>query len=385
MTHRRFFDPRVFLLLALSVSLSLTGCDLVGSDDDDEPSLQTTGVIIGNGGNFGDQNGSLTVYDPATGQTREAATFGAFLQAMRLEGDSLYVVTNTFTGGRINVFDASTVTRTHQVDAPSTPRAFTPVTADKAYVTNTSLGAGSASDEFVAVYDRTTGQFVGDEIPVGTIPADVAVLGNRAYVAHFGSGGVGTTLSVIDVTADQVTGTIDLGCDGPNELFVDQQDEIVVVCQGKTVYNDDFTEIIEQTDGQIVFVDGNTGAVVERIELDQQVGSANGTQSAYYAPESEELYVLGGIEAVLRFDTATNAAAGSVPIPQNDALAGSSAVAYDGTSQRLYVARLASGPTDGPDFRAAGSVVVLNRDGSAVTTFTVGPAPSHIVLRQETP
>jgi len=381
MMHR-LTDLRFLLLLVLSISLPLAGCDLVGSDDD-EPSLQTTGVLVGNGGNFGDQNGSLTVYDPATGQTREAATFGAFLQAMRLDGDSLYVVTNTFTGGRINVFDAATVTRTHQVDAPSTPRAFTPVTDDKAYVANTRFGAGAASDEFVAVYNRTTGQFAEERIPVGTIPAGAAVLGDRAYVANYGSGGAGTTLTVIDTATDQAMGTIELGCDGPNELFVDAQDEIVVVCQGKTVYNDDFTEIIEQTNGQVVFVDGTTGAVVERIELDQQIGSANGTQSAYYAPESEELYVLGGRDAVLRFNTATNTAAGTVSLPRNDALAGAAAVAYDGTSQQLYVARIASGPADGPDFRAAGSVVVLNRDGSTATTFTVGPAPSHIVLRQE--
>ena len=384
MTHRRFFDPRFLLPLLLGVSVLLTGCDLVGSDDN-ESTLQTTGVIVGNGGNFGDQNGSLTVYDPATGQTREAATFGAFLQAMRLDGDSLYVVTNTFTGGRINVFDAATVTRTHQVDAPSTPRAFTPVTDDKAYVTNTRFGAGAASDEFVAAYDRSTGQFQGVRSLVGAVPADVAVAGDRAYVANYGAGGAGTTLSVIDVASNQDTDTIELGCDGPNELFVDAQDEIIVVCQGKTVYNDDFTEIIEQTNGQILFVDGESGAVVERIALDQQVGSANGTQAAHHAPESEELHVLGGLNEVLRFNTATNTAGGTVPIPQNEALAGPSAVAYDGATQQLYVARLASGPTDGPDFRAAGSVVVLNRDGSVVTTFTVGPAPSHIVLRQEAP
>jgi hypothetical protein len=384
MTHLRFFDPHFLLPLVVGVGLLLAGCDLVGGDGEDGPALRTTSVIVGNGGNFSDQNGSLTAYDPATGQTREAATFGAFLQAMRLEGDSLYVVTNTFTGGRINVFDASTVTRTHQVEAPSTPRAIVPVTDSKAYVTNTRFGAGAASDESVAAYNRTTGQFQGAMIPMGPIPADAAVAGNQAYVANFGSGGAGTTLTVINVITDQVSGTIDLGCDGPNELFVDQQDEIAVVCQGKTVYNDDFTEIVEQTNGQILFVDGGSGAVVERIELNQQVGSANGTQTAYYAPESEELYVIDGTDTVLRFDTATNTAADTVAVPESDALTGLTAVAYDGTRQQLYVARYAAGQ-DGPDVRAAGSVVRLDRDGSEVATFTVGPAPSHIVLRQEAP
>lgn len=379
MTYQRF-PVRFFFLLIIGAGLSLAGCDLVGSDGENAPGLRTTGVIVGNGGNFSDQNGSITVYDPVTGQTREAATLGAFLQVLRLEGDSLYVVTNTFSGGRINVFDASTVTRTHQVETPRTPRAFTPVTDDAAYVTNTSFG----SDEFVAAYDRAAGQFSEDKIPVGTIPADVAVAGDRAYVANYGSGGSGTTLTVIDVMADQVTGTIDLGCDGPNELFVDEQDELVIVCQGKTVYNDDFTEIIEQTNGQVVFVDPGSGTVIDRIELDQQVGSANGTQTAYYAPESEELYVIDGTDTVLRYDTATNAAVDTLAVPSSEVLTGLTAVAYDGAMQRLYVARYAAGQ-GGADVRAAGGVVVLNRDGREVTTFTVGPAPSHIVLRQEAP
>ncbi|NBB72124.1 MAG: hypothetical protein GVY35_00425 [Bacteroidetes bacterium] len=376
MIHR---TSRALASLAFSAVLLLAGCDLVGSEDTDT-APRTTGVIVGNSGNFSDQNGTLTLYNPRTRQARQATTLGAFLQTMRLSGDSLYVVTNTFAGGRVDVFDAATLSRTGQAISPSTPRAVAPATDDKAYVTNTSFSGG---ESFVALYDRGTGKFREATTRLPTMPADVLVTGGQAFVANYGSGGDGTTLSVIDVATDQVTSTTELGCDGPNELFLDAQDEIAVVCQGKTVYNEDFSEIIEQTNGQIVFVDAGSGAVISRIELDQQVGSANGTQSAYYAAASEELYVIDGTDTVLRFDTASNTAEGAVSVPSRTGLTGLTAVAYDAATQQLYVGRFASGAQGGPDYTSAGSVVVLNRDGSVATSFQAGPSPGHIVLRQE--
>lgn len=378
----RLFRVRFLVLFVAGTSLILAGCDLVGSDGDGAPVLRTTGVIVGNSGNFSDQNGSITVYDPASQQTRQAATFGAFLQTMQLSGDSLYVVTNTFSGGRVNVFNAATLRQTGQAISPSTPRAIAPATDSKAYVTSTSFSGGGSS---VALYDRSTGQFDETSVPLATMPEDVLVAGSRAFVANYGSGGNGTTLTAINVSTDQVTSTIELGCDGPNELFLDGQGEIAVVCQGKTVYNQDFTEIVEQTDGQVVFVDVGTGTVVDRIELDQQVGSANGTQSAYYAAASEELYVIDDTDTVFRFNTASNAAAGTVQVPSSTTLTGLTAVAYDAATQQLYLGRYAAGSEGSPDYTSAGSVVVLNRDGSVVTSFRAGPSPGHIALRQESP
>lgn len=367
------------LLLLLVVGLGVAGCDLVGNDNEDTPP-PASAVLVGNSGNFSDQNGTLTVYDPATGQASEAAAFDAFLQALHLDGDSLYAVTNTFNGGRIDVFDAASLQQTGQVTSGSTPRAIAPATAGKAYVPHTSF---SGDAPFVAVYERNAGRFRDATIPLEGSPEDVLVTGGRAFVADYGASGDGTTLRVIDVASDQVAGTVELGCDGPNELFLDAQDEIVVVCQGKTVYNEDFTEIVDQTNGQVVFVDPDTESVIDRIELDQQVGSANFTQTAYYAAASEELYVVDGTDTVLGFNTATNTAAGRVSVPGDDALTGLTAVAYDAATQQLYVGRFAAGPEGSPDYTAAGSVVVLNRDGSISTTFAAGPSPAHIVLRQD--
>lgn len=370
------FPTFIFLLIG---ALALAGCDLFETGNAaDEPPV-TTGVIVANSGNFSDQNGFLTVYDPATQQTRDQPNLGAFAHSLTLVDDSLFAITNTFAGGRIEVHAADSVRAVDQIVSSATPRTLAIVDAQKAYVTNADFTGNPGT---VSIYDRQTGALDKAAIEVGFIPEDVAVAGGKAFVANYGSGGAGTTLSVIDPATDQVQRTIDLGCDGPNELAVDGEGELVVVCQGKTVYNDDFTEIIEQTNGQVVFVNPDTETVVERIELDQQVGSANGTQSASYAPVAEALHVIDGTDTVLRVDTDQNALTDSLAVPDDPALTGLTAVAYDGTTQRLYLGRYAAGPSGAPDVTSAGSVVVLDRSGQLVTSFVAGPGPGHIVLRR---
>ncbi len=366
----------VFLLIG---ALALSGCDLFESEGTADDPPVTTGVIVANSGNFSDQNGFLTVYDPATQQTRDLPNLGAFAHHLTLADDSLYAITNTFSGGRIEVHTADSVRAVDQIASRATPRTLAIVDAQTAYVTSADFTGNPGT---VSIYDRTTGTLDEAAMEVGFIPEDVAVANGKAFVANYGSGGAGTTLSVIDTATNQVQRTIDLGCDGPNELAVDGEGELVVVCQGKTVYNDDFTEIIEQTNGQILFVHPDTETVVDRIELDQQVGSANGTQGAAYAPVVEELHVIDGTDTVLRVDTDQNALGSTLTVPGDAALTGLTAVAYDGTTQRLYLGRYAAGPGGAPDVTSAGSVVVLDRSGALLTSFVAGPAPGHIVLRR---
>lgn len=359
----------------------VAGCDLLGSDDDDdEPLPQTVSVIVGNGGDFREPDGFLTFYDPETQQTSDGVGLSAFIQSMTLAGDSLYVITNASAGGRIEVFDAGSGTRTQQVVSTATPRALAMVGDEKAYVVNADYTGEPGA---FSIYEAASGQLQEAVASVGMIPEGITVTDEKAFIANYGSGGAGTTLSVIDTATDQVTGTVELGCDGPNELFVDEEGELVVVCQGKTVYSEDYTEIVEQTNGQVLFLDPEAETVVDRIELDQQVGSANGTQGAYYAWLSEELYVIDGTDTVLRFDTDANVLVDTVAVPSSTSLVGLSAVAYDAGAERLYLGRFAEGADGGPDYGAAGGVVVVNREGTVETTFTVGPSPSHIVLRRE--
>ncbi|SHK32062.1 hypothetical protein [Rhodothermus profundi] len=371
---------RRWLLLTMLSLLVWSGCDLLGSDEEDADRLVTVGVVVGNGGNFSDQNGSLTFYNPVTGQTSTLA-LNAFVQSLTLHKGRVYVALNTFSVGQVAVVDVAAQQLAGRIEGLPIPRYVAFASDQKAYVTNMVFGGNG----LVFAVDPSNRTIVADSIEVGPFPEGIVVHEGRVYVANYGSLGAGRTISVLDAATDRVIGTLEPGCDGPKAVFVDDEDELVVVCQGKTVYNEDYSAVIERTNGQVVFMNPQTGAVVARLTFEVQLGSVNGTQVAYYAPTAEELYVISGSNRqIFRIDTDANALAATFTLPEVSDLAGLSAIAYDAAQRRIYVARLAAGPNGAPDYTAAGAVIILDRDGRQLGRFTVGPAPSHIELVQET-
>lgn len=374
-------NEKLFLLVSLLLlPLLLTGCELFGGDDEEPTITPLRGVVVANGGDFNEQNGSITVYNPHTGATVNLSDLGGFSQGLALRADRAYVMLNTFSTGHIDVLDMATSQPVAQIQNLPAPRYLGFVNDNKAYVTNFVFGSAG----LVSVIDLTTHTEQGDPIAVGESPEGIVVVDDRAYVANYGNLGAGTTLSVIDTNTDTVVGTIDLGCDGPKDLLLDREEEIVVVCQGKTVYNADFTEILEQTNGQVLFVNPTSETVVDRIAFDRQLGSSNFTQAAYAAPDADEVYVIAGDdERVYRIDSQANTLDTELTLPDAPQHTGLTAVAYDAAAERLYLARFAQGAGGGPDVAAAGAVFVYDRAGNEMNQFAVGPSPSFILLVRE--
>lgn len=366
---------RIVCALTMMALFGLTGCELLENEPESPPDV--TGVVVGNGGNFGDQNGSLTLYNPQTRQASTQDDLGAFVNSLTLYQGRAYVVLNTFSTGHVDVVDLTTGTRVGQIPNLPAPRRMAVVSDRKAYVTNLSFtGTGSLS-----VLDLTTGQESARVDLNSFDPEGLVVHESLAWIAD-SDFGAGTTLTLLDTTTDRITGTVELGCDGPKDLFVDAEDEVVVVCTGKTVYNDTFTEILEQTNGQVLFVSPRTRQVTTRLRFDVPFGSTNGTQIATWADGA--LFVTSdGTGTVYRIDTAHNRADGTLPLPADASLTGLSGLAWDAAAERLYVGRFPVASGGFPDFTAAGTVVVLDDTGAEVTRFPVGPAPSHIELVRE--
>lgn len=363
---------RIVLFVAL---IGLTGCELFRSEPDPEPVV--TRVVVGNGGNFGDQNGSLTLFDPQTGQTSTVDDLGAFVNSVTLHQGRAYVVLNTFSTGHVDVVDLATSTRIGQVPDLPTPRRMALADDRKAYVTNLSFtGTGSLS-----VLDLTTGQET-TRLDLSSFDPEGIVVHERLVWVADSDFGAGTTLTLLDTTTDRLVGRIELGCDGPKDLFVDAEGEIVVVCTGKTVYNADFTEILEQTNGQVLFVSPRTRQVTTRLRFDVPFGSTNGTQIATWA-EGTLFVTSDGTATLYRIDTTQNRAGGTLAVPTDAALTGLSGLAWDAKAEHLYVGRFPAAAGGFPDFTAAGTVLVLNANGAEVNRFRVGPAPSHLELVRE--
>ena len=378
-------SPTRLVLPLLLGALLLSGCDLFG-DEESDPPLETTGVFVANGGNFTAQNGTITVFDPQSGQatTPSSLELNAFLHSIELHEGRLYAQLNTgFSSGRVTVIDPDALAPTTQSDSLGATRyvAFPPEDTTRGYV-STLRGT-------VHRFDPVAGTLEGPAINVGPSASDLAVTDSKVFTTIPDTSlalsdtvsNNGSKLAVFDVGAPSNVRTIDLGCDGPSAIAKDEQDELAVVCTGRTTFNSNF-EAVGRTNGAILFVDPATESVVGRISASVQLGTITGTQVAHYDPASELLHAVSTRNReILRVDTDANARSGTLSVPQDSSLTGIAAAAYDGSAQRLYVAR-----ADVQDpFQSAGTVVVLENSRTEVDRFTVGSAPSHIEIRRQAP
>jgi len=359
----------------LAFALLFAGCEVLGGDDEGSAPV-ATGVVVANGGNFSDQNGFLTVHNPETEETDHLQDLQGFVHGVELADDRLYVIVNTFGPGRVDVLDANELVRIDQYSGLASPR---DVVVDDGIVWVAGFTFGEPGE--VAPIDQVTGE-VGPAIDVGDVPQGVAVADDHLFVANNGSLGSGTTLSVIDPAERALQETIETGCDGPRDLFASDTSTLIVVCTGKTVYTDDFTEIVESTNGQILFLDAASRSVTDRINLPGQAQSTNGSETAVFSDRTSELFVtMSTAGQIAVVDAAARSISQVVDVEPSAGLTGLSGIAYDPARDEIYVGRLPVGAGTAPDFAAAGRVVVIGRDGAVRSSFEVGPSVSDIVLQ----
>jgi len=374
---RLLFSSRWIALLIVA-PLFVTGCDLFGSNDNER--RVTTDVVIGNSGNFSAQDGSLTLYSPddSTASLRDIDV--AFINSLALRDDRLFVVDNTQAdnAGRITTFDTDQLEPIDQISNPRPPRYIAFPGEDKGYVTNLSRFDENFDPQpsTVSVVDLADNS-VTTRVDVGRSPRGIGVAAGKAFVANAADG----SLSVLDATADTVRTTLSpANCASPKSVFVDGENEVVVVCRGAA----------EQSPA-VLFLDPTTEEIVDRVALDAPIGSINATQSAYYSEAAEELYAIsgnsafggGGTGEIFRVNTDANALSATLEVPQNDGLIGLSAVGYDFVNQDLYVTRLPVNDSGGPLYSADGTALVLDRQGNVVTRFETGNAPAHVAFLRD--
>lgn len=346
-----------------AILIMISGCDTVNDDE----SAAAKGVFVASQGNFSDANGSAHVYDPELGSTSTYVDDAlSTLQSATIADDRIYFVANS--GARIDAYSLETSQIVGQITGLTSPRYMAVGENRLAYVTN--LFKSNFTGGTVDVVDLASNT-VTASIDVGNNPEGIAVSGGLVYVANNGFGS-GQTLSVIDPSTNLVVETIDVGCDGPRMLFRDKEDEVWVVCTGKTEYDSEFN-VIGQTNGQIVLVDGPTSSVIDRIQLSGQVSTAGPGQDAHYSEGEQELHVVLEGQQVLRFNTGANVLAEDLGTFAGDPIG---AVAYDSESDRLYLGRV-------PGFVTSGYVTVHDRAGDQLESFPAGIAPTYIVFDRE--
>jgi Uncharacterized conserved protein len=238
-----------------AIALLITGCDLFGSNDDDR--RVTTDVVIANSGNFSAQDGSLTLYSPSDSTATLNDIDVAFINSLALHNNRLFVVDNTQSdnAGRITTFDTDQLGPIGQIsDLQRPPRRIAFPTENKGYVTNLSFFDENFDPDTstVSVVDLDDNS-IPKRVDVGRSPEGIGVVAGKAFVANSADG----TLSVLDTESDVVTNTRSLdGCPNPKSVFVDGENEVIVVCQGGG-----------DQPSEVLFLDPDTETVADRVEL----------------------------------------------------------------------------------------------------------------------
>ena len=358
------FRPFFLLLLSVLLSASLVGCDLLESDENG--SAPATGIYIANGGGFGNQNSSLTIYDPETRSSQtlpaDGSGFSSYIQSLTLRGDQLFVVfgeTST-----VDIYTPETGSQSGQISGIPNPR-YVATNDETAYITSQDYGPDPSDLDVVDLSTNT----VVDSVNVNGTPEDVAVADGRVVVA-LGGFNAGSSVALVS-PSDLSVETLDVGCTGPRSLVTDAENEVHVFCTGRAP-----SENSEGIPGEVVTIDPSEGSVMGSTELSTQIASESLAQYVTYSAAAEEAHAILANSELLRFDTATNSVADRIDV--SGAPVG--AVAYSPSTQRLFVGRLAA---SGNPFSTPGTVTIHERDGTALDTLAAGVAPSHIAVERE--
>jgi hypothetical protein len=356
----------VFALLP-AFGLWLAGCDLAGSrDNGPSRSDLTSGVYVTNGGAFGNQNSSYTVFDPTFGRTAEIPPdrppgFSSYIQSTTLHEHRNYLLFGETNA--IGVFSA-TNQRIAQIEDVVNPR-YMDVSGQTAYVTGQNFRSPSASKLYEV--DLSTNSLV-DSVAVGGTPEGVLATADDIFVALGGPDG---TVAAVTPSPLSVAQTIPVRCDAPRSLALDQQNELLVFCAGATIRNDNF-EVVDRTDGAIQVLDPDTKALGPTIPLDTTLASATQGKRVSYAPATDEAFAVLAGQTVLRLDASRNQIIDRFDVPGNPI----GTIGYSPAQNRLYVGR---GATD--VFGANGTVTVHALDGRQTNTIDAGVAPIDIDFR----
>ncbi len=344
-----------FLFVFLSVGMFVTSCS---NDDDDNGGTPlgayNNGILVSGEGSSG-LPGSVSFIsnDLTTSETDiyynvNGADLGDYLQSIGFENDKAYIVVdnaNAITVVNRYTFEKQTTITT----GLSIPR-YIDFEDGKGYVTN-----WGTTGAFVAVINLSTNT-VETTIPVGHGPEQVLVEDDKVYVSHKGGFSTNNIISVIDIATHNVT-TIEVA-DNPDEMFINNSGQLVVLSEGATLYDDEWN-FIGTTPGAITKINTTTNTVISSISLE---GSYVGLMDY----EDGKLYYINNNAVYVMNDSAT-----ALPATPIITLSVGYAYGLSVEDDRLFVC-------DG-SFTGLSTLYVYSLNNNAeLSTFEVGIAASKI-------
>jgi len=354
-------NSNILLITLIALFTGLSACNESSVSDDGEEQL--TSVLVANEGNFSDGNGSLTSFNPETGQAVQqrfsqvnGRPLAAIIQAVVESDNRVFIVTNS--ADKIEVADRESLESlgTINFDNGVAPAGFALADGNKGYVSDLFTNT-------IHVVDLESYEVTGTQIEVGDNPQGMAISGNRLFVANSGFGS-GNTVSVIDTDTDQATGKIDVGA-GPIQLIIDNDGGLWVLSSGYTAYDEDFNRTPENDiPGQIDILDAATAEWVTTIDT-------GGFPSSLAV--STEL----GIAWVVNDGAIQQIDINSLELFEENLIDRDfNGIGYSSAENLLYLAQSRG-------FTQSGQAIIYDLQGAAVDSFQTGIAPFDFIFRVE--
>ncbi|GAA0871930.1 hypothetical protein GCM10009117_10760 [Gangjinia marincola] len=354
-------------LIALSVTLFFS-CDT----DDDQPDPvpagdYTPGFLVSHEGTFSGVSGSTSFMSAdlmnVQNEIYEAVNkdvVGNFQQSIGFRDNFAYLVvdnTNTITIVNRNTFK-KVGEYTAEDHGISTPR-YIAFDDDNAYVTN--LGdAFTPTDDYLSVIPLDESEDVVT-VPLAEGPEQLLVQNGFVYITHkavFSSQG-SELLSIYNIA----TGSVDELVVGqsPDEIYSDVNGDIWILCDGKFIYNDDFTQIIDVLPSRLVRLSGNSNSISQTYNFTDEV------LVNYMAVEGDKIYYIKNGSFYAMLVNATDVPASSIAALETDAIYGLSV--FD---NQLFV-------SDAGTFSERGDIEIYDvNSGVLINELEVGMIPSKV-------
>ncbi len=210
------------------------------------------GLFVINGGNFLDNNGSLTLLQ----RDNKTASYDIFMKEntrsfaggitdyTEIDEKGIVLVDNSTDGkDGVEIVNAHTFKTIATIKGEiDNPQKAVKAGTNKAYITcwDTFNPDYSYKTGFVAVLDLTTNK-ITKKIPVDKGASAIVVIGTNAYVGNVGSQ---KTIKVIDTQKDEVSATIEIGAN-PSNFVLDATNRIWMTAGKEIVLFNPTTKTIE--------------------------------------------------------------------------------------------------------------------------------------------
>ncbi|MFH0734900.1 MAG: YncE family protein [bacterium] len=326
------------------------------------PSVETKfkGVFIVNEGLYGQNNSTVSFYNPetelVTNNVYEAANPGINLgdnaNDIEVFGDKGYIAVDN--SNKIEIINISTFKSLGSIDLGTngSPRDIVIIDSTIGYVT-------SLYKDKLIKFNPSTKQII-KEIEVGSKPEGAVYSAGKIYVANSGFS-YNNSVSVVDITTDIVEATLVVG-DNPRFVHKGSDGNIYIVCSGK------FDAVGK---GGVYKINAQSNIVSDSVIINSNPG-----ESCLILGNKMVVATNNGLLKVNLTNMTAEADVFISGLSINSLYGVIYSVVYNSKTEQLYCG-------NPKDFQQSGEIIIIDLNGTEIKRFEVGINPGTILILNE--